>query len=408
MNSERNEARGADSAVTVGLVLPGGGARAAYQVGVLRAIADLLPDAGNPFPIIVGTSAGAVSAAVLATEAFRWHRALEGLEQVWANFHVNQVFRADAWSMLNAGLRWSAALFSGGLLHPPLALFDNTPLRDLLHARIHWRLLRISVRRGAVQALALCATGYDSGTSVAFFDGDPRSRNWHRVQRIGRRESLRLEHLMASMSVPFLFPPVAIDGQFYGDGAQRQLWPLSPAIHLGADRLLIIGVRSQDHAVALPPPAGAAPPTAGQLFGYMLDTLFMDQIFANIEHIARLNQVVKVAPLAVPDVRKVSTLLIVPSEDLHLIATRHVASLPRGLRTLLRVMGARGGAGAELASYLMFEAAYTRELIALGRRDAMAQSDQLLEFLGGDPLSRTIVIPGVPPGRPAPARAPRG
>jgi len=377
-------------------VLPGGGARAAYQVGVLRAIADLFPGEAIPFPIIVGTSAGAVSASVLATQAFRWHKAVDTLEEVWSNFHVHQVFHSDPWRMLRSGLHWGVSLLSGGVLAPPRALFDNTPLRELLEQHIHFDHLRASVRRGSLQALALCATSYNSATSVAFFDGKPMTDDWNRVQRVGRREALTLDHLMASMSVPFLFPPVMLNGQFYGDGAQRQLWPLSPAIHLGADRLLIIGVRAQE-ASGVSTNGGSIQiaPSPGQLFGYMLDTLFMDQIFANVEHVARLNQVAKIAPQAVPDVRKVGTFLMLPSEDLQAIAFRHVKSLPRGLRALLRVMGARGSAGAELASYLMFESTFTRELIALGIKDAFAQREELLEFLGGNQLSHTIKLPAL-------------
>ena len=381
---------------TVGLVLPGGGARAAYQVGVLRAIADLMPSAPNPFPIIVGTSAGAVAATVLATEAFRWQRAVDALESVWAGFHVDQVFRAGPLSMLRSGLHWALSLVSGGmLLPPPRALFDNTPLRQLLEARIHWPHLQRSIRVGALRGLALCATSYNSAASVSFFDGDASLPQWERHQRQGKRETLTLDHLMASMGVPFLFPPVMLDGEYYGDGAQRQLWPLSPAIHLGADRLLIIGVRSEQGAgVSRPMPVPQAP-TFGQLFGYMLDTLFMDQIYANVEHVARLNQVVEVAPQAAPGVHKVATLMIAPSEDLRLIAARHVRSLPRSLRALLRVMGARGTAGAQLASYLMFESTFTQELIALGRRDGLAQGAELLEFLSGEPLDRTIKLPAL-------------
>lgn len=380
---------------TVGLVLPGGGARAAYQVGVLRAIAQLLPKEPNPFPIIVGTSAGAVAAAALATDAFRWQHAVASLENVWAGFHVAQVFRADALSMLRSGSHWGLSLASGGmLLPPPRALLDNTPLRELLERNINWNHLQRSVRTGALRALALCATSYSSAASVAFFDGALSVAGWDRLQQHGRREQLTLDHLMASMAVPFLFAPVKLHGEYYGDGAQRQLWPLSPAIHLGADRLLIIGVRSEYGAgLVTEPRTVIRSPTPGQLFGYMLDTLFMDQIYANIEHVTRLNQVVEVAPQAVPSFHKIATLMIAPSEDLRGIALRHVGSLPRSLRALLRVMGARGTAGAQLASYLMFEGDFTRELIALGLRDGLAHGAELLEFLGGGPLEHTIKLP---------------
>jgi len=368
---------------TVGLVLPGGGARAAYQVGVLKAIAQMLPDSPNPFPIIVGTSAGAVAATALATEAFRWHRAVAALEQVWANFHVPQVFLVDAPTMLRSGLHWMLSLLSGGvLLPPPQALFDNSPLRQLLARNIDWRHLQRSINGGHLRALALCDT-------VA---------PWMRQQRVGQRTELGLDHLMASLGVPFLFPPVQLGDEYYGDGAQRQLWPLSPAIHLGADRLLVIGVRSELGAGVNARPGGVVqpvvqPPSPGQLFGYMLDTLFMDQIYANIEHVQRLNQVVDIAPSAVPGLHKVATLLIAPSADLRVIAAQHIRSLPRGLRALLRVMGARGSAGAQLASYLMFESSFTRALIALGHKDAMQQRDDIVDFLTGAPLSATTMLP---------------
>jgi NTE family protein len=380
----------------MGLVLTGGGARSAYQVGVLKALAELLPRARNPFDVIVGTSAGAVAAGVVASEAHHWRRAVAGLESVWANFRVSQVFHADRIHMLRGGLHWLIALVSSGVvLSPPKALLDNDPLRDLLTESIDWAGVRTSIARGHLRALALCVTSYGSGQSVAYYDGIEEIQDWTRVQRIGRRTRLTLDHLMASAAIPMLFPPITLHDECYGDGAMRQLNPLSPAVHLGADRMLIIGVRARRAAGVAVPRLAVTPPSPGQIFGYMLDTLFTDQIYGDLEQLERINQLVHAAPEAAPGLRSVETLMLAPSVDPREIAARHIAEMPPGLRALLRVIGARDVSGSQLASYLMFERGYTRELIQLGYRDAMDARDALLAFMAGEPSEPTITAPAI-------------
>ena len=381
---------------TVGLVLTGGGARSAYQVGVLLALAELLPRARNPFQVIVGTSAGAVAASVLAAEAHRWRRAVAGLERVWANFRSEQVFHVDAAHMLRAGAHWVLALMSGGLvLSPPKSMLDNSPLRALLERHVDCSGVRRSIARGHLRAFALCATSYASGQSVAFFDGIESVHDWSRSQRIGRRCEFTLDHLMASAAIPLLFPPMKIGDEYFGDGAMRQLNPLSPAIHLGADRLLIIGVRARRAAGVSVNRTQPLMPTPGEIFGYMLDTLFTDQIYGDLEQLERINTLVESAPDATRGERHVETLMLAPSVDPREIAARHVGEIPRGLRALLRVIGGRDASGSQLASYLIFEAGYTRALIELGYRDAMEARSTLVAFMTGARPPAMLTAPGV-------------
>ena len=235
-------------------MLTGGGARAAYQVGVLKAIAELLPNRPNPFRVIVGTSAGAVAAAVIAGRARRWHKAIAQIERVWAGFHVEQVFEVGGWKMLSAGLRWLGSLVTAGwLVPPPKSLFDNRPLRELLARSVSWHGLKRGVQRGDLDALALCATSYSSALSVAFFSSHPGRQDWTRRGHVGRHADLHLNHLMASLAVPFLFAPEPIGTEFHGDGAMRQLAPLST-------QLPSAGTMARSIPIAAPPMSSSQAP----------------------------------------------------------------------------------------------------------------------------------------------------
>ena len=358
----------------LGLVLTGGGARSAYQAGVLKGVAELLRrGSACPFPVITGTSAGAVSAVALASDAAHFRRSVCAIERVWRDFRVHQVFKSDSVSLLKSGLHWLLAVATGGwLVHPPHALFDNAPLWELLRKQLDFNGIPRGLYKEHLHAIGISATCYSDADSVTFYAAAPAVEPWARVNRMGARAVLTMEHLMASLAIPFLFRPVLLNNVYFGDGAMRQTSPLSPAIHLGANRLFVIGVND-------PPPTGLAKaqlpePTFGQMFGFMLDSLFMDQLTSDLERINRYNQA--------EGMRHIDALLMTPTRDVNEIAHRHAKELPGSLRALMRIFGSSSTMSSGLLlSYLLFERGFTREMIQLGYDDALARAAEIRDFL---------------------------
>ena len=385
----------------IGLVLPGGGARCAYQVGVLKAIAELMPKgAPNPFPVISGTSAGAINSVVLATRARRFQHAVADMERVWGNFRTHQVFRSDSGTMLKTSWNWLISIVMGGLFGAtPRSLLDNSPLRALLQRYIKLSHINDSIERGLLDAIAVTAAGYGSARSVSFYQGLEKFDQWKRVRRTGVPAEITLDHVMASVAAPLVFPPVLIGREYYGDGAMRQATPLSPAVRLGAGRLMVIGVRNEEQDPEPDPDEVVPFPSFGRIAGYMLDALLMDGLSSDLERLARLNQIVNDQPGRqltgdFESLRSIDTMILMPSQDIRDIALRHLHEMPRPVRILMRGLGALNYGGRQLVSYLLFESGYTRELIRLGYSDAMDRRQQLIDFMQGVPLDDPSGITG--------------
>lgn len=372
------------------LVLSGGGARAAYQVGVLTAIADSLPrDARNPFDIICGTSAGALNATVLATHAVRLRNGVRGLEKVWGGLSAEQVYRTDWSSFLQLLLRWLFAGARRGESDSPYSLLDNAPLAELISRVINFKKIARQLESGNLYALSVTAAGYSSGESVSFYQSAAPIPPWRRARRVGMPAEIRPEHLLASSALPLLFPATRIGEQYFGDGAIRQLAPLSPALHLGASRILVVGVSGGPRELAKRIPEGSYPSTA-QIIGHVLNSAFVDAFEGDVERLERINRTLRLIPEEVRranrmELREVGLLKIMPSEPIDELAAAHAHELPRNIRTLLSGWGATRRTGGTAVSYLLFEQGFVREMIALGYRDAIARRDEIAAFLGYAP-----------------------
>jgi NTE family protein len=371
-----------------GLILTGGGARAAYQVGVLKAVRELLKQPErNPFAILCGTSAGAVNAATLAVFSDNFDDAVENLLEVWENFHVHHVYRSDPIGVARVGGRWLASLMLISR-SSPTALLDNSPLADMLARTLDFGRIQENIDNGNLYAVSITCSGYSSGQSVSFYQGGPGTEAWERTQRVGAAMPLRIEHLMASSALPFIFPAVKINREYFGDGSMRQVAPISPALHLGADRVLVVGTGRQIIADEPPRVRSSFYPSVAQIAGHALNSIFLDSLYADIERLQRINRTISLIPSdrlreAGLPLRQIKVLVITPSQPLERIAVRYVQELPWTIRFLLRGIGAMNRHGSNLASYLLFERGFCQASIALGYEDTMARRTEVLEFLDG-------------------------
>jgi NTE family protein len=368
-----------------GLVLTGGGARAAYQVGVVKAVRDILGNpTKNPFPILCGTSAGAINAATLAVFADDFSRGVANLLEVWEHMRCEHIYRTEPWHILRTGARWLGAMMLISR-HNPVSLLDNAPLRDMLERNLDFDRIQGHIESGALYAVCVTASGYTSGQSVSFFQGGSGIQPWERNQRVGAAVALKHDYLLASAALPFIFPAVKVHREFFGDGSMRQIAPVSPALHLGADRVLIVGTGRQtmDDARA----RSNTYPSLAQIAGHALNSIFLDSLAVDIERLERINRTVKLIPAekladSAVQLRAVKVLFISPSQPIERIAARFIHELPRTVRFVLRPTGALNRSGSNLASYLLFEEPFCRALIDLGYKDTEARAAEVREFFG--------------------------
>jgi len=394
----------APPATATGLVLTGGGARAAYQVGVLQALAKLRRAAGAStraplFPIITGTSAGAINAAALACGADDFEATVRRIGRVWAGLGPDRIYRVDALRVLSSDAPWARLLSAGWLIarwrrSGSRSLLDNSPLRRLLEELVPLGRLDELMAQGHLDALAVTASSYGSGEHVTFYQASDTQQPWVRSRRLAAPVRIAHEHLLASSAIPFVFPATALDigghAEYFGDGSMRQSAPLAAAIHLGARRILAVGAgRMQEPAEALAPNALSGYPSLAQIAGHALSSIFLDALTADVERLRRINSTLALIPAearAATTLEPVELLLIAPSQRIDAIAARHVHALPPAVRSLLGEPAVSAATaelkGSALASYLLFDAGFTRELMALGRADTLNQRDAVCAFFG--------------------------
>lgn len=365
-------------------MLTGGGARAAYQVGVMKALTRFLPRNHKlPFPVLCGTSAGAINATALACYASCYHLGVRKLEWVWKNFKTQQVYDCS----LKETLRYIASNYfssyrSNHYQRGPSSLLNNQPLRNLIKQTLDFNRIDRNILRQHLRALSITVSSYTHRDCLSYFQGAEDIPNWHRQKRRGTKTTIEIEHLMASSAIPIVFPPVKLQDEYFGDGAIHQLSPLSTPIHLGATKIFVIGVDKEIDDDAFE--SSANYPNSATIAGHLLDTVFADTLDSDIERLERINQTVALfnkKQLSQTELKKVECLVVQPSKSIKQIAKKHYEILPTGIKTLLKIIGVNAESDSSLLSYLLFEGPFCNELIHLGYQDGLEQQDQIRSFL---------------------------
>ncbi|MBD3657041.1 patatin-like phospholipase family protein [Marinobacter sp.] len=374
-----------------GVVLSGGGARAAYQVGVLRAISDMYPDWSHPFRVIVGTSAGAINAMALAGGGSIFRHNVSRLEGLWGELAAGQIYKSNTLDLFRNMTGVARRLIAGSEHSAPIALLDNSPLRKLLGREVDFGLIRRAIDEGELKAVGVNACSYSTGQNVCFYEGPEDLGGWLTGQRCGVRTELGLDHVMASSAIPTVFPPVRIGQEFYGDGITRQMAHISPALRLGAGKVLVIGVSANGQCPVKPPPRHDTPeaPNFAHVIAHVFNGMFLDTLDYDIDRLRLINQLLGLIPRARLeraglDLQPVELLEISPSQPLDEIAARYMDGIPLVLRNLVGSAEHGHPSTASLASYLLFDSRFCKALIRLGYEDAQAHAGQIDRFFGVD------------------------
>jgi NTE family protein len=342
--------------------------------------------AHSPFQIICGTSAGALNAAALAENAHNFRKGVHFLVSTWKSFHANQIYRTDFIGVFNNAMLWLAGMIFSAIginkLHQ-VSLLDNSPLVEFLENMVPYENIQKNIDAGLLHALSITASGYGTGQSVTFYQGDKDIVPWRRTGRVGTPARIEIKHLLASAAIPFIFPATAINREYFGDGSMRQIAPISPALHLGATKVLIIGVTINGYADQSGRNDTREYPTLARIAGHALNSIFLDSMEVDLERVKKINDLVAIMPEDMREranLRHVDVLVVSPSQPLEKIAERYALEMPRTIRLLMRLIGAKQSGGI-LLSYLLSESKYTRALIKLGYQDTLKRRDEILDFL---------------------------